>query len=236
MYGIKVQCVQSVSEKLTEYCDEVKTVITDLCNLVKAQSHNASESITSLGKISTPKHQVYKWKCETCNITFRTTSELSDHKKTIHDGHLFKCSVEGCMKTYSKKASLKNHEKRHDPKNRNKMCEICSELFFHESKVAMHKQMHEEWKHGCDRCGKSYSYKSALNRHVKTWGNTVKCQCTQCGKEFSDKHYLKDHMQTKHATGDKWLYECKICDGNVRFQYWQTLRKHNLQYHTSNLF
>ncbi|XP_047498736.1 uncharacterized protein LOC125045492 [Penaeus chinensis] len=60
----------------------------------------------------------------------------------------------------------------------------------------------------CSECGKQFTNKEALNKHMlmHTWETLYSCE--QCGENFSQKVSLKKHMI---CHGDKKTFKCEIC-------------------------
>ncbi|XP_016841089.1 gastrula zinc finger protein XlCGF57.1-like [Nasonia vitripennis] len=53
----------------------------------------------------------------------------------------------------------------------------------------------------CQRCGRRYTHKYTLSRHVKfECGILPNFECTQCMKRFKHRHHLREHEKTHHAT------------------------------------
>ena len=56
----------------------------------------------------------------------------------------------------------------------------------------------------CVECGKEYSTRDHLRRHIKTIHQAAprtSQTCTECGKAYSSKDHLKRHMKTAHGPG-----------------------------------
>ena len=46
---------------------------------------------------------------EGCNKVYNTRSNLSEHRRSVHEGRVFQCSVPGCRKIYRYNVTLKRH-------------------------------------------------------------------------------------------------------------------------------
>ena len=49
--------------------------------------------------------------------------------------------------------------------------------------------------HVCEVCGKDYSKKSNLNRHVMSVHEDKRYQCSVCNKQFKRRYILSKHMK-----------------------------------------
>ena len=58
----------------------------------------------------------------------------------------------------------------------------------------MHEEsIHKGIKHSCNDCGKQFTQKASLGRHINSVHKGIRYECDQCDKEFSHK-YMKDTM------------------------------------------
>ncbi|XP_060571893.1 zinc finger protein 12-like [Ruditapes philippinarum] len=57
-------------------------------------------------------------------------------------------------------------------------------------------QLTEYKLYSCPYCGRSFSQKTNMRRHVKIHTGEKDCKCKVCGKEFRLKQHLKGHMLT----------------------------------------
>ena len=70
------------------------------------------------------------------------------------------------------------------------------------------KSVHEGIKdHQCETCGKTFSRKSSLKRHVESDHQNQKINCDQCNKTFSRKISLIHHKRDEHQVH----LVCKEC-------------------------
>lgn len=53
-----------------------------------------------------------------------------------------------------------------------------------------------------------------MRRHRDRHNKEKKVQCSECGKGFSEKNYLVKHMKI-HAGADRKLLQCELCDKKV---------------------
>uniref|UniRef100_A0A8C6MLL1 C2H2-type domain-containing protein n=1 Tax=Nothobranchius furzeri TaxID=105023 RepID=A0A8C6MLL1_NOTFU len=78
----------------------------------------------------------------------------------------------------------------------------------------------------CNDCGKIFSVKSRLNRHMSVHTGEKPFACELCDQRFSRKAHLHDH--TRVHTGQK-PFACELCE--QRFSFKATLNRH-LRVHT----
>ena len=61
-------------------------------------------------------------------------------------------------------------------------------------------------KYGCDSCGKSFSDKNKMTRHIENTHDAIKSKkldynthkCVYCGYSFTTSNFLKIHIQDHH--------------------------------------
>lgn len=66
-----------------------------------------------------------------------------------------------------------------------------------------------EKKFSCEKCGKSFGYKTSLLQHIKLHEGEKAFACPHCSKRFTQKGNLEEHIRTH--TGEK-PFACSLCD------------------------
>ncbi|CAH8614548.1 unnamed protein product [Schistosoma bovis] len=90
------------------------------------------------------------------------------------------------------------------------LCLSCNKAFSQKALLLKHRVMHEEPKHMCDTCGRSFVREDKLKRHVMSIHTAEKPHvCHICSKAFSRKDKLKDHL--KHHDRAARNFECQQC-------------------------
>ncbi|XP_053565224.1 gastrula zinc finger protein XlCGF57.1-like isoform X2 [Bombina bombina] len=107
------------------------------------------------------------------------------------------------------------------------VCFVCGKCYTSKSQLGRHLKIHTEEKaFSCSHCGKSFTQKSDLNRHQKTHTGEKEFSCSQCGKCFTHKTTLITH-QTFHA-GQK-AFSCSECGKSFT---WKSSLFTHLKIHT----
>ncbi|NWJ06667.1 PRD15 protein, partial [Crypturellus undulatus] len=152
----------------------------------------------------------YRYKCSTCEKAFRIESALEFHNCRTDD-KTFQCEM--CFRFFSTNSNLSKHKKKHGDKKF--ACEICNKMFYRKDVMLDHQRRHlegvrrvkrEEFEHstenmvrykkepsGCPVCGKVFSCRSNMNKHLLTHGDK-KYTCEICGRKFFRVDVLRDHI------------------------------------------
>ncbi|XP_047420360.1 PR domain zinc finger protein 15 isoform X1 [Sciurus carolinensis] len=130
------------------------------------------------------------FQCEMCFRFFSTNSNLSKHKKK-HGDKKFACEV--CNKMFYRKDVMLDHQRRHLEGVRRVKREDLEAGG--ESLVRYKKEPS-----GCPVCGKVFSCRSNMNKHLLTHGDK-KYTCEICGRKFFRVDVLRDHIHVHFKLG-----------------------------------
>ena len=94
-------------------------------------------------------------------------------------------------------------------KNRSYRCEKCGRSFSSSSNLNRHLVLHTgNFRWYCDICQKGYNQKDNYEKHIRAHRG-LKYKCEYCGKDFAARSRLKYHM-SEH-TGE-YKFVCDKCD------------------------
>ncbi|XP_028839561.1 PR domain zinc finger protein 15 isoform X2 [Denticeps clupeoides] len=152
----------------------------------------------------------YRYKCATCEKSFRVENALKFHNCRTDD-KTFQCEI--CSRFFSTNSNLSKHKKKHGEKLY--ACEICNKMFYRKDVMQDHQRRHiigakslkreeieangeEGTKYrkepsACPICGKVFSCRSNMNKHLLTHGDK-KYTCEICGRKFFRVDVLRDHI------------------------------------------
>ena len=188
--------------------------------------------------------------CDRCYKSFTKRSHLNEHKESHR--RPVQCKV--CEKFFKRRGNLKKHMKTfhssNEPLNKDielstHDCEKCGESFENNVYLVQHiRRVHDENKpNKCDKCDKSFVFKSELKRHQSTHGAVKQFSCDLCGKSFGrkynlmrhrDAHTYEEHSKPKAKTAKVRdtvkQFSCDICNKSFGRKY--QLTKHSAE-HTS---
>nr|XP_022920216.1 zinc finger protein 709-like isoform X11 [Onthophagus taurus] len=149
----------------------------------------------------------------------------------------FKCSV--CNQGFEQRAKLKNHMRKHKPKNR--CCDVCGSKFKTNQELNKHQRTHNSQKNipctlceatfitevgmkqhitsvhlkaypfKCDQCDKGYLFEYILNNHKKSAHLGTVYKCEKCNKNYKCRVAFKHHLKTHEVGYKKPEYSCSIC-------------------------
>jgi KRAB domain-containing zinc finger protein len=172
-------------------------------------------------QISHSSHQEHV--CQTCHISYKTSSALETHERNCHgtvyiEWGLEKAplifSCEFCKKQFSTKERLEIHVKNHTSEHPFQ-CKECGKSYSSPNSFRFHqairdrvykKQMKRVFT--CHMCGKTFTSKSSLNMHINIHTGERPFKCKICNKAFTQKGGLVQHI-VYHT--NLRSYECTLC-------------------------
>lgn len=87
-------------------------------------------------------------------------------------------------------------------------CHICQKVLTKRG-LGVHMETHGE-RHVCQLCGKQYSQRTGLNRHIRHFHNQQRPhECELCGKRFPRVSALQLHAATHRS---ERRFKCEICE------------------------
>ena len=76
-------------------------------------------------------------------------------------------------------------------------CAVCGRAFTQKASLTKHLLTHTgEKEHQCAVCGKAFGQKGSLTRHLPTHTGVKVHMCTLCSKAFTRKEHLTSHLLT----------------------------------------
>ncbi|XP_033955752.1 PR domain zinc finger protein 15 isoform X1 [Pseudochaenichthys georgianus] len=215
--------VRSHGDKLFK-CDE--------CDKLFSRKESLKQHISYKHSKNMPDHD-YKYKCNTCEKSFRLENALKFHNCRTDD-KTFQCDI--CSRFFSTNSNLSKHKKKHGEKLYS--CEICNKMFYRKDVMQEHHRRHGVGERGgpkhmkreeleangeegtryrkepspCPICGKVFSCRSNMNKHLLTHGDK-KYTCEICARKFFRVDVLRDHIHVHFkdiALMDEQERECFI--------------------------
>lgn len=95
-------------------------------------------------------------------------------------------------------------------------CAKCKQSFpnIEELSTHMKSKICFDYTHKCTFCGKSFTSKDAMRKHMYTHKAKVKVVCDQCGKEFKGPYELDTHIESTHnrVVRKDCVFRCNKCE------------------------
>ncbi|XP_077494081.1 uncharacterized protein LOC144104775 [Amblyomma americanum] len=161
--------------------------------------------------------------CPVCGKRYKDPYILKMHLKMVHMPAevLFECAL--CGKKFSRKAHLKRHTRTHNP-NKPLKCPLCDYRGCERSDITKHMLIHEEPKHVCTVCNRSFRHIKNKELHMKRHKGQKDYKCGVCdfyGYTFTD---IRKHIERRHA--DPHTILCDRCGQAFKTQ--ALLKEHQM--------
>lgn len=181
--------------------------------------------------------------CVICRMNFTSKLLLDRHTRNEHeevkeedDDEVVCCP--GCGIEFTNKNEMQKHFDDHHKTDAGVSCDKCGKKFNKLDHLKAHYlAAHTENKFECRQCGRCFSYKSALDRHIKVvHENQRDHECNKCGKSFGTRYDLSMHFEANHDESRKAQIRrtCTVC-GKI-FSKERNLQIHILAIHNDKSF
>ena len=186
MVEIKTNGQQSYEKSECQYCGEEFSILEYLAKHIASEHPRQTNDFDVKGTIE------------------ETVVYGLDKEDILESGISFSCI--SCKKSYQTKRALREHNRyKH---GRCETCSNCNKVFESKMKLTNHvRYNHSPWLYSCALCGKKFSMKRDLERHIvpcaqgkgkKSTLQDPKFTCEMCRKGFSSKDSLVPHIRRKH--------------------------------------
>lgn len=139
-----------------------------------------------------------------------------EDKATAHVGFIA-CNF--CPKTFKSHINLERHLFTLHAPSKEFACTVCNATCVTQEIYQMHVDSHEEGKpFACDKCGKEFTRKYHLDRHLlytecDPKQAKKKLPCNVCSKEFTRLDNLREHLRSHMGQAQRRKdYQCPYCE------------------------
>ena len=190
----------------------------------------------TLGEHKLSQH-VNEYICKHCNYIATSKSLLRKHKTEIHPSSFLyncdQCEYKGKLPElltrhkehyHSHDKSLVKQEDR--PRKAETECSDCGKKYSEKSCLLKHiKSAHKGIKHICHLCGYKGTTSTCVKNHIKSMHEGITYSCDLCTSVFKFKGGLNSHIKSAH---DGIRYACNFCD-------YKATQPNGLKYHEKAL-
>ena len=165
-------------------------------------SNSESESITSSNSKEDFEEKVDIAKLKVEPIDYKDITDVSGQVNVLPIQNLDEETIESTKDTIKKESILEESEtnQKFHNKDLERTCSFCGKIFSHKYKMKRHvDSVHKNLKKfKCEMCSTNFTTKFSLKRHQENHQKNLGRTCDICGKIFRDKKFLITHQKNVH--------------------------------------
>lgn len=168
-----------------------------------------------------------KYPCTVCNAKLLSRSALKNHEQIFHSD-VVEVHPCDCGKLFASRMKLYQHNITVHTKG-HFPCSSCEKTYTVKSALQKHIVKNHKTKVPCEVCGKTFAPGMFMNKHMKSHGPPqFKCSYNECSKEFHSRSALGYHITSQHnPCATANCPNCGISYNSVRNLNRHIARQHN---------
>ncbi len=160
-------------------------------------------------KSSHSEDRPFRCSHEGCTKSFPTQSALTHHLRAHLDGKPYRCTE--CDTAFALLGQYKQHMREGHPETYNLRCSECFRVFPDTQSLTQHKQL--EHRVECEICGKLFARLGYLQFHAELHNGSSLFNCRYCKAGFDSEQAYKNHVKVHpEAHRPRKLYQCQLCE------------------------
>jgi len=167
-------------------------------------------------KIKKRNKKIKNIPCSKCENVFTSKPAFNKHWRSSHgENECAICPI--CGSEFKSRRYLNKHLKTIHISDSIVQCSECDKIFKNNYHLQDHKRrMHSEKLFDCNQCEKQFSANYLLTLHIKAVHMKL-FLCVCCGRNWSDKTHLERHLKSENRLKKKRpvqdnAFPCKLCD------------------------